>query len=225
MSKKKKNKDKKNSSQVEIIKGRLDISRSGMGYVIADGVEKDILVRPHDFNRAFHGDLVRVQVNKGISKDKRAEGKIVDVAERKQTEFIGNIQVSKNFAFFIPASEKPIPDFYIADDKLNGAKDNERVIVKLLSWGKDEKKPVGEVVSILKSEDENDAAMKEILIEAGFPLEFDKEVLQEVKKLQPDISREELRKRKDCRDILTFTIDKDKDVIKVVVATFRGWDR
>lgn len=207
MSKKKKNKDKKKSSQVEIIKGRLDISRSGMGYVIADGVEKDILVRPHDFNRAFHGDLVRVQVNKGISKDKRAEGKIVDVAERKQTEFIGNIQLSKNFAFFIPASEKPIPDFYIADDKLNGAKDNERVIVKLLSWGKDEKKPVGEVVSILKSEDENDAAMKEILIEAGFPLEFDKEVLQEVKKLQPDISREELRKRKDCRDILTFTID------------------
>ena len=121
MSKKKKNKDKKNSSQVEIIKGRLDISRSGMGYVIADGVEKDILVRPHDFNRAFHGDLVRVQVNKGISKDKRAEGKIVDVAERKQTEFIGNIQLSKNFAFFIPASEKPIPDFYIADDKLYGA--------------------------------------------------------------------------------------------------------
>ncbi|MBL0182836.1 MAG: ribonuclease R [Chitinophagaceae bacterium] len=207
MSKNKKTKDKKKSSQVEIIKGRLDISRSGMGYVIVDGVEKDIMVRPNDFNRAFHGDIVRVQVNKGLSKDRRVEGKIVDVAERKQTEFIGNIQQSKSFAFFIPASEKPIPDFYIADDKLNGAKDNERVIVKLLSWGKDEKKPVGEVVSILKSEDENDAAMKEILVEAGFPLEFDKEVLQEAKKLQPEISREELRKRKDCRDILTFTID------------------
>ncbi|HMU11397.1 MAG TPA: ribonuclease R [Ferruginibacter sp.] len=207
MSKNKKNKDKKKSSQVEIIKGRLDISRSGMGFVVADGVEKDILVRPNDFNRAFHGDLVRVQVNKGLSKDKRAEGKITEVVERKQTEFIGNIQKSKNFAFFIPASEKPIPDFYITDDKLNGAQDNDRVIVKLLSWEKNDKKPVGEVVSVMKSDDENDAAMKEILVEAGFPLEFDKEVLQEVKKLQPDISREELRKRKDCRDILTFTID------------------
>ncbi len=207
MSKNKRNKDKKRSSQVEIIKGRLDISRSGMGFVIADGVEKDIMVRPNDFNRAFHGDLVRVQVNKGLSKDKRAEGKITEVVERKQTEFIGNIQKSKNFAFFIPATEKPIPDFYITDDKLNGARDNDRVIVKLLSWEKNDKKPVGEVVSVMKSEDENDAAMKEILVEAGFPLEFDKEVLQEVKKLQPDISREELRKRKDCRDILTFTID------------------
>lgn len=100
MSKNKKTKDKKKSSQVEIIKGRLDISRSGMGYVIVDGVEKDIMVRPNDFNRAFHGDIVRVQVNKGLSKDRRVEGKIVDVAERKQTEFIGNIQQSKSFAFY-----------------------------------------------------------------------------------------------------------------------------
>jgi ribonuclease R len=197
----------KKSSQTTIVKGRLDISKSGMGYVIVEGNEKDIIVRPNDFNRAFHGDMVRVQVNSGLSKDKRQEGKIVDVAERKQTEFIGNIQMSKNFAFFIPASEKPIPDFYIATDKLNGAKDNERVIAKLLSWDKSEKKPIGEVVSILKSEDENDMAMKEILIETGFPLAFDKDVLAEVKKLQPAISREEISKRKDFRDILTFTID------------------
>jgi ribonuclease R len=203
----KKNKAGKKSSQTDIVKGRLDISKSGMGYVIVEGKDKDIIVRPNDFNRAFHGDLVRVQVNKGVSKDKTQEVKIIEVAERKQTEFIGNIQMSKNFAFFIPASEKPVPDFYIATDKLNGAKDNERVVVKLVSWDKSEKKPIGEVVSILKSEDENDMAMKEILIEAGFPLAFDKEVLAEVKKLQQHISREEVSKRKDYRDILTFTID------------------
>ena len=197
----------KKSSQTTTVKGKLDISKSGMGYVIVEGNDKDIMVRPNDFNRAFHGDIVRVQINKGLSKDKRQEGKVLDVAERKQTEFIGNIQMNKSFAFFIPASEKPIPDFYIAADKLNGATDNERVIVKLVSWDKSEKKPIGEVVSILKSEDENDMAMKEILIETGFPLTFDKEVLAEVKKLQPNISREEISKRKDFRDILTFTID------------------
>ena len=197
----------KKSSQTALVKGKLDISKSGMGYVIVEGNDKDIIVRPNDFNRAFHGDIVRVQVNSGISKDKRLEGKVVDIAERKQTEFIGNIQMSKSFAFFIPASEKPIPDFYIAADKLNGAQDNERVVVKLVSWDKTEKKPIGEVVSILKSEDENDMAMKEILIETGFPLAFDKEVLAEVKKLLPNISREEIGKRKDFRDILTFTID------------------
>lgn len=203
----KKNKDGKKSSQTDIVKGKLDISKSGMGYVIVEGLSKDIMVRPSDFNRAFNGDIVRVQVNKGLSKDKRQEGKIIEVAERKQKEFIGNIQMSKNFAFFIPASEKPLPDFYVATDKLNGAKDNERVVVKLVSWEKNEKKPIGEVVTILKSEDENDMAMKEILIDAGFPLEFDKDVLAEVKKLQSHIAREEIKKRKDFRDILTFTID------------------
>lgn len=203
----KKNKDGKKSSQTDIVKGKLDISKNGMGFVIVEGLQKDIMVRPNDFNRAFDGDIVRVQVNNGLSKDKRQEGKIIEVAERKQKEFIGNIQMSKNFAFFIPATEKPIPDFYVATDKLNGAKDNERVVVKLVSWEKNEKKPIGEVVTILKSDDENDMAMKEILIDAGFPLEFDKEVLAEVKKLQSHISREEIKKRKDFRDILTFTID------------------
>lgn len=203
----KKNQGAKKSSQASLLTGKLDISKSGMGYVIVEGNDKDIMVRPNDFNRAFHGDIVKVQLNKGRGKDNRQEGKVVEVAVRKQTEFIGNIQMSKNFAFFIPASEKPVPDFYIASDKLNGAKDNERVIVKLISWDKSEKKPIGEVVSVLKAEDENDMAMKEILIEAGFPLAFDKEVLAEVKKLHPAITREETKKRKDFRDILTFTID------------------
>ena len=204
----KKNKSpQKSSSQVSIVKGRLDISRSGMGFVIVEGTEKDIVVRPNDFNRAFHGDIVRVQIAKDLAKGKRPEGKIIDVAERKQTEFIGTIQLNKNFAFFVPASEKPIPDFYIAADKLNGAKDNERVVVKLTGWDKADKKPQGEVVSVLKAEDENDMAMKEILIECGFRLDFDKPALDETALLGDTITREETKKRKDFRDILTFTID------------------
>ncbi len=203
---KKKNVQKK-SSQVQTVKGRLDISRSGMGYVIVEGVDKDILVRPNDFNRAFHGDVVRVQIAKGNLTHKRAEGIVTEIAERKQTEFIGNIQVKSNFSFFIPASEKPIPDFYVAANKLNGARDGERVVVKLLRWDKGDKKPQGEVVTVLKSADENDMSMKEILIEAGFPLSFDAIVLEEANQLPENISREEMKKRKDCRDILTFTID------------------
>ena len=64
----------KKSSQTSIVKGKLDISKSGMGYVIVEGNDKDIIVRPNDFNRAFHGDIVRVQVNSSLSKDKRLEG-------------------------------------------------------------------------------------------------------------------------------------------------------
>jgi len=206
MSKKKKAEPKK-SSQTKILKGKLDISRSGMGYVIVEGEEKDVLVKPNDFGKAFHGDIVRVQVPTDSGRGRRAEGKVIDVAERKQVEFIGNIEINKNIAFFVAGSEKPIPDFFIPTEKLNGAVHGDRVVARLLKWDKSDKKPQAEVVSVIKAEDEADMAMKEILVDAGFPLEFEAEVLKEAAKLSEKISREETNKRKDCRDILTFTID------------------
>jgi len=206
MNRKDKKRSNKSSSQIEIVKGELDISRSGIGFVIVEGMEKDILVRPNDFNRAFDGDIVTVQIPKGIMKG-RIEGKVIDIIERNQTDFIGNIQLSKNFAFFIPDTAKPIPDFYINADKLKGAVDKDRVVVRLVKWDKDSKKPEGEVVSVIKSEDLSDQAMKEILIEAGFPLAFEKTVLDEADKLTGLITREQIRLRKDFREVLTFTID------------------
>ncbi|MEO5943911.1 MAG: ribonuclease R [Ferruginibacter sp.] len=207
MSKQQKAGSGKKSSQSEILKGKLDISRSGMGFVMVEGQEKDIIVKPNDFGKAFHGDTVRVQVDAHAAPGRRVEGKIIDVAERKQTEFIGNVQVNKTIAFFVAGGEKPVPDFYIPIEKLNGAVDGDRVVAKFVKWDKADKKPQGEVISVLKAEDEGDLAMKEILINAGFPLVFDEKVMAEVAKLSGKITREETKKRKDCRDILTFTID------------------
>ncbi|MDP4286053.1 MAG: ribonuclease R [Bacteroidota bacterium] len=187
------------------VKGTLDITRSGMGYVIAEGREKDVLVRPQDFNKAMHGDTVLVKIKE--SNGRRIEGVIQEVLERKQTEFIGNIEVHENFAFFKPDSQKPVPDFYISIKNINGAKNNERVVVKFLNWEKGEKKPEGEVVSVLKAKDAGDMAMKEIIIQNGFTLEFPQPVLDELNNLDETIDSVELAKRKDYRDILTFTID------------------
>ena len=203
----KKKKERTGKSPANVVKGQLDISKNGLGFVIVEGMERDIVVRPNDFNRAFHGDTVHVQVNRDAGSGKRAEGVITEVVERKQKSFIGNIQLNKEVAFFIPASDKPIPDFYIPMDKLNGAENGQRVVVRLVKWNKGDRKPEGEVVSILKGGSQNDMAMNELLIDAGFPLAFDETVMNEVKKLNGDISREEARKRKDFRDILTFTID------------------
>jgi len=187
------------------VKGTLDITRSGMGYVIAEGRDKDVLVRPQDFNKAMHGDTVIVKIKD--SAGRRIEGVIQEVLERKQTEFIGNIEVYENFAFFKPDSQKPMPDFYISIKNLNGAKNNDRVVVKFLDWEKGEKKPEGEVVSVLQAKDAGDMAMKEIIIQNGFTLEFPQSVLDELNNLNDTIDANELAKRKDYRDVLTFTID------------------
>jgi ribonuclease R len=207
-SKKRKDKDKKKSKPAAAgtVKGRLDITRSGMGFVIVENADTDVIVRPSDFNTALHGDTVRVKI-KGDGRGRRMQGEVTEVIKRKQTEFMGHIEMNKNFAFFVADMEKPMPDIYIPLNKLNEAADKERVIVRMLEWEPGGKRPVGEVVSVLKQEDANDWAMKQLLMENGFPLEFDDEALEVAAGIPDTISPEEIKKRKDLRELFTITID------------------
>ncbi len=208
MSKKKsKQKSKSKTTAQHTLKGRLEVTRSGMGYVIVEDVEGDVLVRPGDFTTALNGDTVRVKVVKENVRTGKKEGKIMEVITRKQTEFIGHLQLSTNYAFFIPDTDKPMPDLFIPLTELNGAKNKDRVVARLVKWDKDDKKPVGTIVNVMQPEDENDAAMKELLAQAGFPLFFPDDVMEEAGRLPDILDQAEINKRKDCRDILTFTID------------------
>jgi ribonuclease R len=204
---KKKNKDGKEKLHQHSIKGVLDITRSGMGFVIAEGMEVDILVRPTDFNTALHGDTVVVLIKEGSTKSKRIQGVVKEVVQRKRTDFIGQLQMNKGFAFFIAEMDKPMPDIFIPLHSIKGAKDNDRVVVRLLKWDSDGKRPEGEVITVLDAENSNDAAMKEILLEAGFPLSFPDDVMEEAARIPDSISADEIALRKDIREVLTFTID------------------
>ena len=209
MSKAKKSKQKKTAKTIVVatLKGKIDITRSGMGYVIVDNNAIDIMVRPSDMSNALHGDIVRVKITRENGRTGKKEGKVVEVVERRQTEFIGHIQLSDKFAFFVPDTDKPMPDIFIPLQYLNGAKNKDRVSARLVKWDKDDKKPVGEVTAIMSPEDENDAAMKELLAQAGFPLFFPQDVLEAAAELPVVLDEAEIAKRRDCRDIKTFTID------------------
>lgn len=176
-----------------------------MGFVVVPEQETDVLIRPSDFNTALHGDTVKVRIKNGFGR--RMQGEIIEVVERKQTEFIGRLQLGKDFAFLVIDSEKPMPDLYVPLDSINGAKDGDRVVARLVRWEKGDRKPVGEIVSVLDAENTNDVAMKEILLENGFPLEFPDDALEVAARIPEAITEEDVRKRRDVRDILTFTID------------------
>jgi ribonuclease R len=203
---KKKNKNKSNPHSANLHKGRLEITRSGMGFVIVEDRDQDILIRPSDFNTAMHGDTVKVKVVSNSAKSGRLQGQIVEVVERKQMEFLGHVEISQSFAFFIADTDKPMADIYVPLSKLNGAKNNDRVIVRIVEWEKN-KKPQGEVTQVMDQADENDRAMKEILLENGFPLFFPEDVLEQSLRLADVIGADEVTKRKDMRSVLTFTID------------------
>lgn len=187
--------------------GKLDVSLHGTGFVIVQDYEQDIMVKPERLMDGLDGDKVRVKIIK-INSTGKLEGEIVEVLEHVQREFIGKLEVSDKFAFLIPDKKNMRLDIFIPINKLKGGKDGDRAAVKITQWhDKASKNPEGEVIEILTNERENEIAMKEILIEKGFSLQFSKEALKEAEKLPTTLSEEEIAKRKDCRDIFTFTID------------------
>ena len=206
---KQKQKQKNTHKSAELLsqKGRLEITRSGMGFVIVDGDKNDVMVKPGDFSTALNGDIVRVKLVKENLRTGKKEGRITEVITRKQTEFIGHLQLSTNHAFFVPDTDKPMPDLFIPLIDINGAKNKDRVIARLVKWDKTDKKPVGEIIKVLLPEDDNDAAMQELLAQAGFPLSFPLDVQESAERIPTILDKDEIGKRRDCRDILTFTID------------------
>jgi ribonuclease R len=204
MSKKDKKKDGKGRLS---IKGKLEVTRSGLGYVVVQGMEKDILIKREHMGNALNGDEVRVEIPEhGRKFGSRPEGKIVEVVRRKQNEFSGTLEVKQHFAFLIPDSDKMPVDIYIPLDLLNGAKNGDHVMAKIVEWVGN-KNPVGEVISIMTHEAANEVAMKGILVENGFPLHFPDDVMEDAARYPEGVDSKEAKKRRDMRGTLTFTID------------------
>ncbi|CAN5762704.1 ribonuclease R [soil metagenome] len=200
-------KNRKHNANDQLVKGKLEITRSGMGYVLAEDSEGDILVRPMDFNKAFNGDKVRVQIKRPAFRDKKREGAIVDVISRKQTDFIGTLRGHAGRWFFLPDGDKPLPHFDLEEDPHVPVDEEGKVIVRFVSWDKGQRRPVGKFIDVVRQEDMGDMAMKSILLEKGFPLSFSDEAMEDALRMNDHISDKELKKRKDFRDTLTFTID------------------
>src|SRR5690349_8684339 len=192
-------------AKARVSTGILDITRSGMGFVIVPDQENDIMVRPADFNTALHGDTVRVLI-KGDFKRGRQQGEVIEVVKRRQVEFPGKLQINNNFAFFIADVDKPMPDIFVPADKIGNATEDDMVVVRIVEWQKN-KKPVGEVVQIMDQSDESDFAMKQILMENGFPLNFSDEVIEESERIPDVFSEKEIINRRDIRQVFTITID------------------
>lgn len=210
MKKKKKQKRGSDGGQYgsgKTVTGRIEITRSGMGFLIAEGDNQDILIKRNDIRNALNGDEVKVELTKTSYRGGRSEGKVVEVVRRKQNEFSGRLEVHPHFAFLITDSDKMPLDIFIPLHLLGEAKHGDHAVVKIVEWTGKTKNPVGEVVSVLTNESRNEIAMQGILMENGFPLTFPDEVMEEAARYPEGVDKEEVKKRRDMRGTLTFTID------------------
>jgi ribonuclease R len=202
---KEKSKDKVGCGQV--VTGRLELARSGTGFVIAEGRDKDVLIKADNLKTALNGDTVRAEIFPNHKAGKRPEGAIREVVQRKQTEFIGTVHINKQAAFLIPDKENMPVDIYIPLPLLHDAQNGDKAIARMLGWPEKAKNPSGEIIAVLTGQPANEIAMQEILTDNGFPLHFPNEVLAETTHISDVMAQDEIARRMDFRKTLTMTID------------------
>lgn len=189
------------------VTGVVDMTADGSAYIVVeDEFENDIFIAPRKLRTALHGDTVKVYVY-AKNKGKRKEGEVVEIITRAKMEFTGIIKVSEKFAFFIPDDRKMLQDIFIPLGDLNGGHDQDKAIAQIVDWPAEAKNPIGQIKHVLGKQGENNAEMNAILADYGFPLEFPKDVEHEANQIPDVISEREIAKRRDFRDVLTFTID------------------
>ncbi len=190
----------------EYYTGIVDITSRGQGYVICDEFEEDIFVPNNKLNRALDGDEVEIYVYKR-RKNNRPEGEITNIVKRKKTEFVGVLQMQKNFAFVVVSNQKMYTDIFVPKNKINFAQNGDKVLVEIEDWPARADSPFGNVVQVLGKPGEHNTEIHSILAEYGLPYEFPAHVEKFANKLDTSIQKDEIKKRRDMRDILTFTID------------------
>ncbi|MFP3860516.1 MAG: ribonuclease R [Bacteroidales bacterium] len=188
------------------IKGKIEMTADGNGYLISDEIQEDVFVSNSNLNHALPGDEVLVNLY-AYRRDRKLQGEVVQILKRAKAQFVGKVSVSSNFAFLVTASRNVPYDIFIPIKKLKGAKDGQKAIARITEWPPEVNNPFGEIVEVLGDSGDNEVEMHAILTEYDLPYEFPSSVEQAADKIPEKIPDEEYKKRRDLRNIPTFTID------------------
>ncbi|NNC49498.1 MAG: ribonuclease R [Flaviramulus sp.] len=188
--------------------GKLDLAAKGNGYIICEDFDDDVFIASNNINKALNGDEVEFYVYKRRHRGK-LEGEITNIVKREKSEYVGVIQIQekKNFAFVVADSNKMYKDIFVPINKIFKAEDGDKVLVKLEDWPENADSPYGKVIQVLGKPGEHNTEIHAILAEYGLPFEFPHEVEEFANKLDTSITNEEIKKRRDMRKDLTFTVD------------------
>ncbi len=190
----------------QFVNGIIDFTASGTAFVVVSEKDSDIFIPEKKTRDALNGDLVKVNIINRKS-GKRQEGEVTEVIKRAKTDFVGTIQINPKFAFVIANNNKIHTDFFVKLDSIKGAKNGQKVLVRLKEWRPGDQNPTGEIVEVFGFPGEHKAEMNAIMAEYGLPEHFPEEIEKAAKNIPTEITEKEIAKRKDFRQVTTMTID------------------
>jgi ribonuclease R len=191
--------------QEELV-GIVDHVSSRFAYIRIGADKQDVFIKSKDLGSAVDGDTVKFSILP-TRHGEHPEGRVIEVLKRNRTRYVGKIEVSKNYAFVVADYRKMHADFFIYPENVYGARTGDKVIVEVTSWAEEDKKPEAKVIEILGKAGENEAEIHSIMAEFGLPFKFDESIEREANEIDEEITKKEIKKRRDFRDIITFTID------------------
>ncbi len=187
--------------------GKVDFVNPNFGFIRYDTEQADVYVSKSDMYGALDGDTVRVKITKAKGNNKNPEGEVIEIVSRGRTDIVGKIKVFPNYALVQPDVKGFSDSIFIPKDKALGATTNDLVIVELTTFPNQGIQGSGIVTSVLGQSGDNNAEMHAIMAEFGLPVQFPKDVVAESEAIPEEITAEEIKKRRDMREVLTFTID------------------
>ena len=165
-----------------------------------------ILVAERNSMHAMDGDTVQVTL---LARRKHhvREAAVTEIVKRSDKTFVGTLQVQKSYAYLLTEDRTLANDIFIPKENLKKGQTGDKAVVRIVEWPDKAKNPIGKVIDILGKTGENNAEMHAILAEYGLPYTYPQQVEKAAERLTPGITEEEVARRLDMRDVLTFTID------------------
>lgn len=223
----KKQAEKSHTKQASVT-GIISTTRKGAGYIDdPDPKKESIYIEAGSLNTAMNGDTVEYSVSEKMIRGVRQKvGIVTKVVTRAKEYFVGIVEKAgagivdaEKGIVVIPDDKKAYAPFVVSAGDIS--KFNlivgQKVYLKFTSWSHASKSPRAEVVRVLGMKGINDVEMESIVLERGFEIDFppavEKEaheierVTQEALKNGSPVPQEEIAKRRDMRETLTFTID------------------
>lgn len=218
----------KTNDRKPILEGRFERRSNGKNFFVPNDEGNIVYIPERNSMHAMNGDIVRIQM---FAKRKRfeTEGEVIEILKRAEARFVGTLEVKKDFAFLVLDSRILANDIFIPKENLKGGKTGDKVVVEIVEWPAKANNPLGKVLDVLGEAGHNDTEMHAILAQYNLPYVYPKEVEKAAEKISADITPQEIAKREDFRDILTFTIDpadaKDfDDALSIKQLTNTSWE-
>jgi len=191
-----------------VVVGKMDISRRGTGYLIAEGFNEDIRVPSKHLGTALQDDTVKVKLLGKKGRKSRQEGKVVEVVERGRSIFVGILKKQGKQNYLIEPDEKSAhTDFFVLPNNIGEAQPGEKVVFELVDWVHPKSLPEASIVEVLGEEGTNDANVLSILAENQIKAGFPGEVEEYAEDINREITGKEIERRRDMRDEVVLTID------------------